>query len=216
MKYFIFFIFIKSILNQIQTTNTSNNNENSINRELKKLKIKYNIFNDTNILIYNYNNDNEKNFILNQNTYIIYPSNNKIIEQHSSVLSSYIKNITGIEIGVTPNMAMKMSNKIKNNFIHIILENINSENKNNIVNIKINHRKILIKSKELVGIRQGINIIKDLLEKSNNVSNTTYDEIYFSPIEIIYTSNIKNNKFMYYGILVAFILILFGFYKIYL
>ena len=214
MKTFLFCLFIKTIINQIQTTNNTIKKEKEV-KELAKLKINYNILNDSNIYIINNNNKNEKNFILNQQTYIIYPSNNKNIEQYSSILSHYIKNITGIEIGVTPNMAMKMTNKIKNNFIHIILENINSENKDNIVNIKINHRKILIKSKELIGIEQGINIIKQLLNESNK-SNATYDEIYFYPIEILLKSNIKTNNYIYLGILISSILVLLSLYILYL
>ena len=110
-------------------------------------------------------------------------------------------------------MAMKMTNKIKNNFIQLILENKNNENINDIVNIKINHRKILIKAKELVGINRGINIIKQLLI-GNNSRNNSYTEIHFGPKQIIIIANIKNNNYIYFGILISFILILFSFYII--
>ena len=217
MKFFIFIIFIKVLLNQIfpkdndLTKNAQDNNKEN-NKEIKKLEINYNKLNDTFIqIISDEQNSKDKKFILNEQTYIIYPSNNKNIEQYSSLLSIIIKNNSGINIGVTPNIAMKMTNKIKNNFIQLILENKNKENENEIVKIKINHRKILIKSKELLGIKQGLNIIEKLL-LGNNLSNTTYDEIYFGPKEIILSSNVKNNKLIYFGLLISFILIIATFY----
>ena len=91
--------------------------------------------------------------------------------------------------------------------------NKNNENINDIVNIKINHRKILIKAKELVGINRGINIIKQLLI-GNNSRNNSYTEIHFGPKQIIIIANIKNNNYIYFGILISFILILFSFYII--
>ena len=217
MKFFIFIIFIKVLLNQIvQKDNdlAKNTQENNIenNKELKKLEINYNKLNDTFIrIIEDEQNSRDKKFVLNEQTYIIYPSNNKNIEQYSSLLSIIIKNNSGIIIGVTPNMAMKMTNKIKNNFIQLVLENKNNDNENEIVKIKINHRKILIKSKDLLGIKQGLNIIEQLL-LGNNLANNTYDEIYFGPKEIILSSNIKNNKLIYFGLIISFILIIVTFY----
>ena len=209
MKYFIFFIFIKICLSQIEKSNNTNSLNEESNKEIKKLEINYtNIFNDTNIqMIKDDENSNEKKFILNQQTYIIYPSNNKVIEQYASILASYIKNNTGLQIGVTPNMAMKMTNKIKNNFIQLILDNKDNENKNDIIRIKINHRKILIKAKELIGFNQGINIIKKLLMK-NNPSNNTYDEINFDPKIIIFKADARFNYYLLFGILITFILIM--------
>ena len=208
----LFIIFIKAILNQvIQKSKENSAEEVTKNKEITKLEINYNIINDTYIqIIKPEDNIKDKNFILNEQTYIIYPSNNKLIEQYSSILSAYIKNNTSINIGVTPNIAMKMTNKIKNNFIQLIIENKNSENINDIVKININHRKILIKAKEIIGINQGINIIKKLLYE-NNISNKTYDEIHFSPIQIIYSENIKNSNYVYFGLLITFILIIFSF-----
>ena len=215
MKIFIFIIFIKFCFNQIAPKAENETKENiDKNKEIKILEINYNILNDSDIQFVNdYQNSNDKKFILNEQTYIIYPSNNKEIEQISSILSTHIKNNTSINIGVTPNMAMKMTNKIKNNFIQLILENKNNENINDIVNIKINHRKILIKAKELVGINRGINIIKQLLI-GNNSGNNSYTEIHFGPKQIIIIANIKNNNYIYFGILISFILILFSFYII--
>ena len=212
MKYYIIVIFIKLCLNQIiQKSNENKPEEDLINKEATKLEINYNIFNDSDIqIIKSEDNSNEKKFILNEQTYIIYPSNNKLIEEYSSLLSKHIKNNTGINIGVTPNIAMKMTNKIKNNFIQLIIENKNNENINDIVKININHRKILIKAKEIIGINQGVNIIKRLLYE-NNASNKTFNEIHFSPIQIIYSENIKNSKYVYFCLLIAFILIIFSF-----
>ena len=213
MKFFFFIIFIKVLLNQIvQKDNDLSKNTEENNKEIKKLEINYNKLNDTFIkIIEDEQNSKDKKFVLNEQTYIIYPSNNKNIEQYSSLLSIIIKNNSGINIGVTPNIAMKMTNKIKNNFIQLILENKNNENENEIVKIKINHRKILIKSKELLGIKQGLNIIEQLL-LGNNLANNTYDEIYFGPKEIILSSNIKNNKLIYFGLLISFALIIVTFY----
>ena len=210
MKYFFFLlIFIKLCLNQIVEKNINNaKEEDNQKNEIKKLEIKYSVLNDTDIqIIESEQNTKDEKFILNEQTYIIYPSNNKEIEQYSLLLSGYIKNNTGINIGVTPNLAMKMTNKIKNNFIQLIKENKNNENENVIINIKINHRKILMKSKDLIGINRGINIIKQLLI-GNNKLNNTYDEIHFGPKQIIANTNIKNNKYIYYGLLISFILIL--------
>jgi len=212
MKYYIIIIFIKVCLNQIIQKSEENKPEEDIkNKETTKLEINYNIFNESDIqIIKPEENSNEKKFILNEQTYIIYPSNNKLIEEYSSLLSRHIKNNTGINIGVTPNIAMKMTNKIKNNFIQLIIENKNNENINDIVKININHRKILIKAKEIIGINQGVNIIKKLLYE-NNASNKTYGEIHFSPIQIIYCENIKNSKYVYFGLLISFIFIIFSF-----
>ena len=210
----IFIILIKICFNQL--IENANNKEPKFkkNSEKTNLMINYNIINDIDIKILNTeNNSNEKSFILNEQTYIIYPSNNKIIEQYSIILSESIKNNTAINIGVTPNMAMKMTNKIKNNFIQLILENKNKGNINYIVKIIINHRKILIKAKEIIGINQGINIIKKLLLE-NNLSNKTYDEIHFNPIQIIYEEKIKNSNYVYFGLLITFILIIISFYFI--
>ena len=210
MKYFFFLlIFIKLCLNQIVEKNINNaKEEDNQKNEIKKLEIKYSVLNDTDIqIIESEQNTKDEKFILNEQTYIIYPSNNKEIEQYSLLLSGYIKNNTGINIGVTPNLAMKMTNKIKNNFIQLIKEKKNNENENIIINIKINHRKILMKSKDLIGINRGINIIKQLLI-GNNKLNNTYDEIHFGPKQILANTNIKNNQYIYYGLLISFILIL--------
>ena len=216
MKYFfIFIIFIKFCLNQIveQNINVQNQQEKP-NKEIKQLEIKYTSLNDTDIQIIEIEqNIKDEKFILNEQTYIIYPSNNKEIEQYSLLLSTYIKNNSGINIGVTPNLAMKMTNKIKNNFIQLIKENKNKENENVIVNIKINHRKILIKSKDLIGINRGINIIKQLLI-GNNLANSTYDEIHFGPKLILVNTYIKNNQYIYLGLIISFVLILITFYII--
>ena len=215
MKYLIFVLFIKIYLCQIQKSEETNENKlnKNSNNQVKGLEINFNnIFDDTNIQIFNDDeNNNEKKFILSQYTYIIYPSNNKFIEQYSSILAAYIKNNTGLEIGVTPNMAMKMTNKIRNNFIQLILDNTNNENLNDIVRIRINHRKILIKAKELAGFNQGINIINKLL-LGNNLSNKTYDEIYFGPKIIVFKADAKFNYFTFIAILITFILIIFSFY----
>ena len=212
MKYLIFIIFIKFSINQIvQKEEVNSKGEKIQKNEIKSLEIDYNKTNRTDIqLIEPEINSRDKKFVLSEQTYIIYPSNNMEIEQYSIILSTLIKNITGINIGVTPNMAMKMTNKIKNNFIQLILENKNNENINDIVRININHRKILIKAKDLIGINQGINIIKQLL-MGNNLNNNIFNEVNFGPIQIILSTNIKNDNKIYFGILISFILIVISF-----
>ena len=212
MKYLIFIIFIKFSISQIvQKEEVNSKGEKIQKNEIKSLEIDYNKTNRTDIqLIEPEINSRDKKFVLSEQTYIIYPSNNMEIEQYSIILSTLIKNITGINIGVTPNMAMKMTNKIKNNFIQLILENKNNENINDIVRININHRKILIKAKDLIGINQGINIIKQLL-MGNNLNNNTFNEVNFGPIQIILSTNIKNDNKIYFGILISFILIVISF-----
>ena len=212
MKYLIFLIFIKFSISQIVQKEEVNSKEEKIPKsEIKSLEIHYNKTNRTDIqLIEPEINSRDKKFVLSEQTYIIYPSNNMEIEQYSIILSTLIKNITGINIGVTPNMAMKMTNKIKNNFIQLILENKNNENIDDIVRININHRKILIKAKDLIGINQGINIIKQLL-MGNNLNNNTFNEVNFGPIQIILSTNIKNDNKIYFGILISFILIVISF-----
>ena len=212
MKYLIFLIFIKFSISQIVQKEEVNSKEEKIPKsEIKSLEIHYNKTNRTDIqLIEPEINSRDKKFVLSEQTYIIYPSNNMEIEQYSIILSTLIKNITSINIGVTPNMAMKMTNKIKNNFIQLILENKNNENLNDIVRININHRKILIKAKDLIGINQGINIIKQLL-MGNNLNNNTFNEVNFGPIQIILSTNIKNDNKIYFGILISFILIVISF-----
>ena len=188
MKYFFFLlIFIKLCLNQIVEKNINNaKEEDNQKNEIKKLEIKYSVLNDTDIqIIESEQNTKDEKFILNEQTYIIYPSNNKEIEQYSLLLSGYIKN----------------------NFIQLIKENKNNENENVIINIKINHRKILMKSKDLIGINRGINIIKQLLIWNNKLNNT-YDEIHFGPKQILANTNIKNNQYIYFGLIISFILIL--------
>ena len=215
MKTLLFLSSIIITLNQLQKTENSEKKNEKQNKEIKSLIIKYDSFNVENLEIIKDKNDNERKFILNQNTYIIYPSYDKKIEDYGSMLSRDIKNFTGLEIGVTPNMAMKMSNKVKNNFIQIILEKMNQENKNQIVNIKINHRKIIIKSKELIGIRNGIKIISNILSNNRKI-NMTYDEVVFEPIEIILKSNITNSNYVYAGLIVSILLISMTLYFYYL
>ena len=211
MKYYIIIIFIKVCFNQLIEKDDNEISKSEKNEEKKKLIINYNLIKDIDINLYpGENNSTEKSFILNEQTYIIYPSNNKIIEQYSIILAQNIKNNTSINIGVTPNLAMKMTNKIKNNFIQLILESKNNDNINEIVKININHRKILIKAKEIIGINRGVNILKNLLIR-NNLSNKTYNEIHFIPIKIICNDTIKNNNFVYFGLLITFIIIIISF-----
>ena len=211
MKYYIIIIFIKVCFNQLIEKDDNEISKSEKNEEKKKLIINYNLIKDIDINLYpGENNSNEKSFILNEQTYIIYPSNNKIIEQYSIILAQNVKNNTSINIGVTPNLAMKMTNKIKNNFIQLILENKNNDNINEIVKININHRKILIKAKEIIGINRGVNILKNLLIR-NNLSNKTYNEIHFIPIKIICNDTIKNNNYVYFGLIITFIIIIISF-----
>ena len=123
---FIFILFIYFIFHFSIEQNVSNT------YELLNKKIKQKIINN---YIINFNSSLEENkdiiidyknkedlFILNNQTYIIFPANNQELSDYADALTLYVKNYTGLEILVAPNVIRKTSNKNKNTFIQIVLD----------------------------------------------------------------------------------------------
>ena len=181
--FFPFFIvlFYKNSIEQNLTTSNVNLNKKiqqriiinehivDFNKSLKgfnKLKIDYKTNNDF--------------FILNNQTYIIHPSNNKELSKEADLLAKYIKDYIGLEIIVAPNVIRKTSNKNKNTFIQIAVDkSLNKE-----FQIQINKRKIILKSKSNTGIYKAIIFFKNFLENEFNKNNTIYESIFFPSINI--------------------------------
>ena len=145
--------------------------------------------NETKEVILNYKND-EDSFILNNQTYIIFPSNNQEFSNYADAISLYIKNYTGLEILVAPNVIRKTSNKNKNNFIQIVL---NKEIKNDF-EIRINRRKIQLISSTNNGIKKSILTFKTIIINNFKKNDTIYENVEFPPVEIISKNDLLLNK----------------------
>ena len=145
--------------------------------------------NESKEVILNYKND-EDSFNLNNQTYIIFPSNNQEFSNYADAISLYIKNYTGLEILVAPNVIRKTSNKNKNNFIQIVL---NKEIKNDF-EIRINRRKIQLISSTNNGIKKSILTFKTIIINNFKKNDTIYENIEFPSIEIISKNNLLLNK----------------------
>ncbi len=191
--FFIVLIYKNSIEQNLTTSNVNLNkkiqqriiiNEHIVdfNKSLKgfnKLKIDYKTNNDF--------------FILNNQTYIIHPSNNKELSKEADLLAKYIKDYIGLEIIVAPNVIRKTSNKNKNTFIQIAVDkSLNKE-----YQIQINKRKIILKSKSNTGIYKAIIFFKNFLEKEfNKNNNTIYESILFPSINIYDNEKIVSSEYL--------------------
>ena len=203
--FFPFFIvlFYKNSIEQNLTTSNVNLNKKiqqriiinehivDFNKSLKgfnKLKIDYKTNNDF--------------FILNNQTYIIHPSNNKELSKEADILAKYIKDYIGLEIIVAPNVIRKTSNKNKNTFIQIAVDkSLNKE-----FQIQINKRKIVLKSKSNTGIYKAIIFFKNFLENEFNKNNTIYESIFFPSINIYDNDLIISSEYL--SIIIVTILII--------
>ena len=203
--FFPFFIvlFYKNSIEQNLTTSNVNLNKKiqqriiinehivDFNKSLKgfnKLKIDYKTNNDF--------------FILNNQTYIIHPSNNKELSKEADLLAKYIKDYIGLEIIVAPNVIRKTSNKNKNTFIQIAVDkSLNKE-----FQIQINKRKIVLKSKSNTGIYKAIIFFKNFLENEFNKNNTIYESIFFPSINIYDNDLIISSEYL--SIIIVTILII--------
>ena len=145
--------------------------------------------NESKEVILNYKND-EDSFNLNNQTYIIFPSNNQEFSNYADAISLYIKNYTGLEILVAPNVIRKTSNKNKNNFIQIVL---NKEIKNDF-EIRINRRKIQLISSTNNGIKKSILTFKTIIINNFKKNDTIYENIEFPSVEIISKNSLLLNK----------------------
>ena len=172
------------LINVILEQNISNTYD-VINHEKKKTIIKDFIVNynssfiDTKEIIIETKN-NEEYFMLNNQTYIIFPSNNQELSNYADALTLYIKNYTGLEILVAPNVIRKTSNKNKNTFIQIVLD----KTLKNAFQIEISKRKIKLLSNSNLGIKRAIIIFKTIFDNNFKSNNTIYENIEFPSAEI--------------------------------
>ena len=172
------------LINVILEQNISNTYD-VINHEKKKTIIKDFIVNynssfiETKEIIIETKN-NEEYFMLNNQTYIIFPSNNQELSNYADALTLYIKNYTGLEILVAPNVIRKTSNKNKNTFIQIVLD----KTLKNAFQIEISKRKIKLLSNSNLGIKRAIKIFKTIFDNNFKSNNTIYENIEFPSAEI--------------------------------
>ena len=186
----LIFYLLKSSLEEDISKTYDIFNQKTKKKLVPNIKIDLNSsLNENKELIINYKN-NEDSFNLNNQTYIIFPSNYQEFSNLADTISLYIKNYTGLEILVAPNVIRKTSNKNKNNFIQIVL---NKEIKNDF-EIRINKRKMQLISKTNDGIKKSILTFKTILIKNFQKNDTIYENIEFPSVEIISKYNLLLNK----------------------
>ena len=181
---FIFILFIYFIFHFSIEQNVSNT------YELLNKKIKQKIINN---YIINFNSSLEENkdiiidyknkedlFILNNQTYIIFPANNQELSDYADALTLYVKNYTGLEILVAPNVIRKTSNKNKNTFIQIVLDKTLKK----AYQIEISRRKMKLSSNSYFGIKNAILLLKRILENNLKKNGTIYEKIEFPSADI--------------------------------
>ena len=196
-------LFYKNTIEQNLTTSNINlNNKIQQKTIIKEYIIDFNkSLKSFNKLEIDYKN-NKDFFILNNQTYIIHPSNNKELSKEADLLAKYINDYIGLEIIVAPNVIRKTSNKNKNTFIQIAVDK--SLNKG--YQIKINKRKIILKSKSISGIYKSIIFFKNFLENEFNKNNTIYESILFPSINIYDKEKIISSEYL--SIIIITILII--------
>ena len=189
---FNFILFIYFILRFSSEQNVSNTYE-LLNKKIKK-KIINNYIIDFNSsldenkeIIINFKNK-EDLFILNNQTYIIFPANNQELSDYADALTLYVKNYTGLEILVAPNVIRKTSNKNKNTFIQIVLD----KTLKNAYQIEISRRKMKLSSNSNFGIKRVILFFKAVLENNFKKNDTIYEKIEFPPCDIFMKEQNKN------------------------
>ena len=124
------------------------------------------------------------------------------MSKEADLLAKYINDYIGLEIIVAPNVIRKTSNKNKNTFIQIAVDK--SLNKG--YQIKINKRKIILKSKSISGIYKSIIFFKNFLENEFNKNNTIYESILFPSINIYDNEKIISSEYL--SIIIITILII--------
>jgi hypothetical protein len=181
---FVFILFINFILHFSTEQNVSNTYE-LLNKKIKK-KIINNFIIDFNSsleenkdIIIDYKNK-EDLFILNNQTYIIFPANNQELSDYADALTLYVKNYTGLEILVAPNVIRKTSNKNKNTFIQIVLDKTLKK----AYQIEISRRKMKLSSNSYFGIKNAILLLKRILENNLKKNGTIYEKIEFPSADI--------------------------------
>ena len=169
----------------ISTSQNISNSYQTFQKEKKK-EIINNFIIDLNSSLIDFNDiikeskNEEDYFVLNSQTYIIFPSNNQELSNIADLLTLYIKNYTGLEILVAPNVIRKTSNRNKNDFIQIVLDKSLKKN----FQIEISKRKIKIVSNSNIGIKRAILIFKKILEINFKDKEAIYENIKFPLADI--------------------------------
>ena len=184
----------ENINNKIKK-NIINNFRIDLNSSLKDLI-------NSNDVIIDYKEEKDY-FILNNQTYIIFPSNNQELSNYADIIRLYIQNYTGLEILVAPNVIRKTSNRNKNTFIQIVLEKTLQKK----YLIEISRRKIKLSSNSNIGIKNAIIIIKKILENNFSDKNNVYENVQF-PFADIYIYE-KNSNFRIIIAIIVTLLVLF-------
>ena len=91
-----------------------------------------------------------------------------------------VKNYTGLEILVAPNVIRKTSNKNKNTFIQIVLDKALKK----VYQIEISRRKMKLSSNSNFGIKRAIILFKTILENNFKKNDTIYEKIEFPSCDI--------------------------------
>ena len=146
-------------------------------------------------------------FLLNNQTYIIFPSNNQELSNYADIIRLYIQNYTGLEILVAPNVIRKTSNRNKNTFIQIVLEKTLQKT----YLIEISRRKIKLSSNSNMGIKNAIVIIKKILEYNFNVKNNNIYENIEIPFADIYIYEKNFNLRIIIAIIVTLLILYISF-----
>ena len=146
--------------------------------------------------------------MLNNQTYIIFPSNNQELSNYADALTLFIKNYTGLEILVAPNVIRKTSNRNKNTFIQIVLDKTLKKD----FQIEISKRKIKLISNSNLGIKRAIIIFKTIFENNFKNNDTIYENIEFPSADIFV--NEKNNTIEIAIIIIITLFILYASFRL--
>ena len=192
----------------ISTSQNISNSYQTFKKEKKK-EIINNFIIDLNSSLIDFNDiikeskNEEDYFVLNSQTYIIFPSNNQELSNIADLLTLYIKNYTGLEILVAPNVIRKTSNRNKNDFIQIVLDKSLKKN----FQIEIGKRKIKIVSNSNIGIKRAIIIFKKILENNFKDKEAIYENIKFPLADIFNKEDHINLRII--GVIIITIIIIY-------
>ena len=208
--FLILLIYFITISTEQNLSNTYNiNNLGTKKKKIKNFIIDYNSsLRETKEIKLETKNKNDF-FLLNNQTYIIFPANNQELSKFAEALTTCIKNYTNLDILVAPNVIRKTSNKNKNTFIQIVLDKTLKKT----FQIEINKRKIKLSSNSNLGIKRAIIIFKIILDKNFKNNNTLYENVEFPSINIYFNEkNINLNIIIL--IIITSLIIFISFYLI--
>ena len=208
--FFILLIYFITISTEQNLSNTYNiTNRKIIKKKIKNFIIDYNFsLTETKEIMFESKNKNDF-FILNNQTYIIFPSNNKELSNYAETLTIDIKNYTNFDILIAPNVIRKTSNRNKNTFIQIVLDKTLKKT----FQIEINKRKIKLLSNTNLGIKRAIKVFKIILEKNFQNNSILYENIKF-PLNNIYMNETNNNIKIIILIITSLLIIYMSFHLI--